>query len=269
MNEPATSLEQRAREVKAACERLEVTSLRETQAQTKSHAASRVRHRAVRQWERAQRLLVAAAAGREIGNDEPEELDVDDVGDAERPPMPRIVCICGSTRFIDVIAVLAWELEKRGAITVKPNLLPRWYAPDNKLGHHMAEHQGLKAELDALHMRKIDLSDEVVVVDLAGYIGESTRAEIAHANTTGKPVRYLSIDAELGALIPGSQPIPGDDTPFSPGLAGMRVSYGAACTTGGCGKPTIGVCFECMGVQCLAHAGESHACPNGRETRRA
>nr|WP_097874566.1 hypothetical protein [Streptomyces sp. ms184] len=47
-----------------------------------------------------------------------------------------------------------------------------------------------KAALDALHLRKIDLADRVLVVNPGGYIGESTRREIAYAHATGKPVSF-------------------------------------------------------------------------------
>ena len=45
--------------------------------------------------------------------------------------------------------------------------------------------------LDDMHKRKIDLSDEVFVVNVGGYVGESTRSEISYARATGKAVRYL------------------------------------------------------------------------------
>jgi hypothetical protein len=47
-----------------------------------------------------------------------------------------------------------------------------------------------KADLDALHLRKIDLADRVLVVNPGGYVGESTRREIAYARATGKPITF-------------------------------------------------------------------------------
>lgn len=49
-----------------------------------------------------------------------------------------------------------------------------------------------KTFLDALHLRKIDLADRVLVVNPGGYIGESTRREIAYARATGKPVAFTN-----------------------------------------------------------------------------
>lgn len=52
-----------------------------------------------------------------------------------------------------------------------------------------------KAALDDLHLRKIDLSDEIFVVNPGGYVGASTRREIAYARAAGKPVRFLVNEA--------------------------------------------------------------------------
>lgn len=73
------------------------------------------------------------------------------------------------------------------------NYLPEWYTKQQGWnGHdHFGEHAGLKKELDELHFRKIDMSDEVYVINLEGYIGESTRNEINYAKKTGKPVNYM------------------------------------------------------------------------------
>lgn len=49
-----------------------------------------------------------------------------------------------------------------------------------------------KAVLDAVHLRKIDLADRVMVVNPGGYIGESTRREIDYAREMGKPVSFTS-----------------------------------------------------------------------------
>jgi hypothetical protein len=48
-----------------------------------------------------------------------------------------------------------------------------------------------KVIADELHKRKIDICDEVVVLNPGGYIGKSTQSEIAYANAINKPVRYI------------------------------------------------------------------------------
>ena len=47
-----------------------------------------------------------------------------------------------------------------------------------------------KAVLDALHLRKIDLADRVLIVNPGGYVGESTQKEIAYAEASGKPITF-------------------------------------------------------------------------------
>lgn len=101
---------------------------------------------------------------------------------------PRVLCMCGSSRFIDGMAVWAWELEKQGFIVLGLHLLPASY-PGVK-ADHQAEEEGVRERMDELHLRKIDLADEVVVFNAEGYIGESTRNEIAYARKHGKPVWF-------------------------------------------------------------------------------
>lgn len=106
---------------------------------------------------------------------------------------PKVVVLCGSSRFIAVMAVCAWLIERdERAISMGLHLLPSWYpnCPD----HHLAEHEGVAAEMDDLHLRKIDLADEIFVVDLHGYVGSSCSNEIRYAITAGKPVRYYTSD---------------------------------------------------------------------------
>ncbi|HUX01555.1 MAG TPA: hypothetical protein VMY35_11305 [Phycisphaerae bacterium] len=106
---------------------------------------------------------------------------------------PTVICLCGSTRFADQHAILRWELEKQGAIVLMINYLPAWYAEEQgwRGHHHFGEAAGVKEQLDELHLRKIDLADKVLVVNVDGYIGDSTRREIEYAEKTGKSVEYL------------------------------------------------------------------------------
>ena len=105
----------------------------------------------------------------------------------------RIVCLCGSTRFIEQIACMAWELEKKGAIVLGMHLLPANYG--GVQADHQAEAEGVAARMDELHKRKIDLADEILVMNVGGYIGSSTRSEIEYAEKHGKVVRYLEAPA--------------------------------------------------------------------------
>ena len=91
---------------------------------------------------------------------------------------PEIVCICGSTRFVDEMHAANRDLTLAGVIVVAPG----------EAGEPVTDEQ--KTALDALHLRKIDLADRVLVVNPGGYIGESTRREIAYAHATGKPISF-------------------------------------------------------------------------------
>lgn len=101
---------------------------------------------------------------------------------------PTVITVCGSSRFIEQMAVIRWELEKEGNITLGLHLLPMAYA---QCQDHLAEAQGIAAMMDELHLRKIDMSDKIFVVNCDGYIGESTAREIAYAKEKGIPVVYL------------------------------------------------------------------------------
>lgn len=137
-------------------------------------------------------------------------------------PGPRVVCLCGSTRFRAEYARAFYAEEHAGRIVLS---VPCY--KDDPCCKSAEDH----ARLDALHLRKIDLADEVLVIDapmvvcgncggkwrppyigsgpesiiqkctcllgssaleIVNYVGESTRREIAYAESLGKPVRYLS-----------------------------------------------------------------------------
>lgn len=111
---------------------------------------------------------------------------------------PKIVTLCGSSRFCGIMAVCGWLIEKEEkAIAMGLHLLPSWYT---QVPDHLAEHEGVADEMDALHLRKIDISDEIFVVDYKGYIGQSTAFEIEYAIDRKKKLRYFSRDP-IGKLV--------------------------------------------------------------------
>ena len=101
------------------------------------------------------------------------------------PERPEIVCICGSTRFVDEIHAANRALTFAGAIVLAPAVFPR---ADHEPPESITNDQ--KTALGALHLHKIDLADRVLIVNPDGYIGESTRQEIAYAHSTAKPISY-------------------------------------------------------------------------------
>jgi len=69
---------------------------------------------------------------------------------------------------------------------------------DNDIFGHLAKDElaAIKAKLDELHKRKIDLADEVLILNVGGYIGESTMSELVYARKLGKAIRFLEEEAK-------------------------------------------------------------------------
>ena len=107
------------------------------------------------------------------------------------PERPRIVCLCGSTRFFDAFRAANLRLTLGGEIVLSIGCDTK---SDADLGVVAGDLAPAKAALDELHKRKIDLADYVLVLNVGGYIGESTRGEIEYANSLGKPVRFLEMN---------------------------------------------------------------------------
>lgn len=103
-------------------------------------------------------------------------------------PRPTIVTLCGSTRFKDKINEVNANLTMTGRLVISLGVFGH---SDFPAMDWTTEGTSLKVGLDQLHKRKIDLADEIMVVNVGGYIGESTRSEIEYAKKLGKPVRYL------------------------------------------------------------------------------
>ena len=103
----------------------------------------------------------------------------------------KIITLCGSTRFRDEFMEAQKRLTLEGNIVISVGLFG--HSGDDEVWECMGEDAltETKRMLDDMHKRKIDLSDEIFVVNVGGYIGESTRSEIEYAERTGKAVRYL------------------------------------------------------------------------------
>ncbi len=100
---------------------------------------------------------------------------------------PTIICLCGSTRFVDTFNEWQQRLTLEGKIVLSIELvLPQTEREDPQHSNFK-----VKRSLDELHLRKIDLADEVMILNVGGYIGESTRNELNYAMKLGKPIIYL------------------------------------------------------------------------------
>jgi len=103
-------------------------------------------------------------------------------------PRPTITVLCGSTRFYKTFADQNLELTLAGHIVLTIGCDTKRDEDLQKAGLFGPR---LKERLDELHKRKIDLADEVLVLNVGGYIGDSTRSEVEYAEKIGRPIRYL------------------------------------------------------------------------------
>lgn len=109
----------------------------------------------------------------------------------------KIICLCGSTRFTEQMLVKQWELTKQGYVVLSWCALPEdYFSGEDKA--HIGDQEGVKEIVDAVHFRKIELANEVFVVNIGGYIGESTRNEIEYAKKLGKKINYLEPRGDTG-----------------------------------------------------------------------
>ena len=96
----------------------------------------------------------------------------------------KVITLCGSTRFKDEFIATQKRLSLEGCIVISVGLF-------GHSGDEEVSRPGVKEMLDDMHLRKIDMADEVMVINPGGYIGQSTRREIEYAKSVGKPVNYL------------------------------------------------------------------------------
>jgi hypothetical protein len=109
----------------------------------------------------------------------------------EEPERPYVICLCGSTRFWRTFQIAGLEQTLEGNIVLSIGAASGT-DDDHFHGLPADEYEQLKTRLDELHLRKIKMADGVLVLDVGGYIGESTQREIDHAVGLGKPVLYWS-----------------------------------------------------------------------------
>lgn len=113
-----------------------------------------------------------------------------------RPPTTdaqkrKVITLCGSVKFWK--EYLKWNaiLTLQGNVVFSCGLSMKSGYEDILLKYSVWELNDVKKDLDEIHLRKIDLSDEIFVLNVGGYIGDSTKREIAYAESRGKSVRYL------------------------------------------------------------------------------
>ncbi len=95
-----------------------------------------------------------------------------------------VITLCGSTRFKEQYLEAQKRLTLEGNIIISVGLF-------GHSGDDETWEPGIKEMLDNMHKRKIDMADGIYVINVGGYIGESTRSEIEYAKSHGKEVIYL------------------------------------------------------------------------------
>jgi hypothetical protein len=109
--------------------------------------------------------------------------------DGEGEGEAKVITLCGSTRFEAEFAELNQRLTLDGCVVISLGM----FSLPELAGYDWAvDSDDLKGRLARVHLQKIRMADEVFIVDPGGYVGESTRREIAYAESLGKPMRYLS-----------------------------------------------------------------------------
>ncbi len=103
----------------------------------------------------------------------------------------KVITLCGSTRFKDEFMKAQKELTLKGNIVISVGLFG--HSGDWEVWENMDEGTITKTKemLDDMHKRKIDMADEIFVINVGGYIGSSTKSEIEYALKNGKKVNYL------------------------------------------------------------------------------
>ncbi len=108
-----------------------------------------------------------------------------------------VITLCGSTRFPDAFALANMHLSLMGHVVI--GLGMQGHADEPRGARFLTsdgdESKPEKQGLDELHFRKIDLSDAIYVVNVGGYVGSSTRREIAYARACGRSVLWMFPDA--------------------------------------------------------------------------
>ena len=96
----------------------------------------------------------------------------------------KVITLCGSTKFKEQFIEVQKRLSLQGNIVISVGLF-------GHSGDTEVLEEGVKEMLDDMHKRKIDMADGIFVINVGGYIGNSTRSEIEYAKEHQKTIEYL------------------------------------------------------------------------------
>ncbi len=127
----------------------------------------------------------------------------------------KVITLCGSTRFKEEFLEAQKRLTLKGNIVISVGLFG--HSGDNEVWEGMDEDTltQTKIMLDDMHKRKIDMADGIYVINVGGYIGESTKSEIAYAKSKNKSVQYLDEEAARGKGFTPNNSIDVEELPIS------------------------------------------------------
>ncbi len=162
---------------------------------------------------------------------------------------PKIVTLCGSTRFYQAFQLANFHETMQGHIVLSVGFYAHAKTEEWSARIH-GEIVGVSPEekefLDELHLRKIDLCDDVFVLNVGGYIGESTQKEINYAKEQGKVIRYLEVFTECPACL-SSKDADGPDDHHTP-TCFHKTCYRVSDYQNGDEELDTELCDECMQV---------------------
>lgn len=95
----------------------------------------------------------------------------------------KIICLCGSTKFRKEFLREQQRLALQGNVVLGIDIFSR--------EDSLPITDSIKILLDDLHRQKIDMADEIFVINKRDYIGVSTQKELDYALACGKPVSYM------------------------------------------------------------------------------
>lgn len=110
--------------------------------------------------------------------------------------VPKVVCLCGSTRFLDLFrkANFVETLKGNIVLSVGGSLKKGVGFDDLLVDMTDRDIEAAKEIVDELHLRKVEMADEVLVLSKDGYVGESTIRELDHAKSLGKNIRFWEVE---------------------------------------------------------------------------
>lgn len=103
----------------------------------------------------------------------------------------RVITLCGSTRFKNEFIEAQKRLTLEGNIVISVGLFS--HSGDQEVLDNIDEETLTKTKemLADIHKRKIDMADSIYILNVGGYIGESTKSEIEYARLHVKGIEYL------------------------------------------------------------------------------